>query len=219
MSLGGRAIERDGSIELRGEDRVGFSHVVSQCRLGEDLEVQVLREGRTKNVKVKVRTPASLVPRPQYEGKPTYLLFAGLMFIPLTTEYLKVWEWADVDVRYKHLYQHGVPTAERAQVVLLSHVLAHSANAGYHQVRGAIVERVNRLPIREMKDLVCALRTPVGKHHVIEIDHTADDSSLAYHSASGTHVVLRADDVERATRDVLATYGVSRDRSPDLDGV
>ena len=220
MSIDGSRVEQDGSIELRGEDRVGFSHAVSQHLMADKIALQILRNGRLKTVAVTLQGPSSLVPRPHHERQPTYLMFAGLMFIPLTSEYLAAWDWSEVDARYKHFYSHQLPSPKRKEVVLLSHVLAHKVNAGYHQIRGAVVQRVNGKPIREMKDLVRALKKPVGKHHVIEIDNNQEDgASLDYHSASGTHVILRASQIADATGEVLAAYGVTRDRSADLDEI
>jgi S1-C subfamily serine protease len=219
-SLGGKPVECDGSISLRGEDRVSFSHAVSQCRVGETLSIGVLRGGETLEVSATLSEPKSLVPGPVPERQPTYFLFAGLMFVPLTSEYLGTWDWKDVGARYQDLYTNGLPSKDRREVVVLSHVLAHEVNSGYHQVRGAVVQRVNGQTISEMRDLVRAFKTPLGGHHVIEIDnHTGDGAGLDYHHAFGTHVVLDAAKIEAATREVLGIYGVTKDRSADLDAV
>jgi hypothetical protein len=156
-----------------------------------------------------MKAPSSLVSLPKPERKPTYFVFAGLMFVPLTSEYLASWEWKDVDVRFQHLYRDGLQSADRREVVIVSHVLAHPANAGYHDIRGAIVERVNGQPIREIRDVVRAVRKPSGKLHVVQFDNAL--------YTFGSHVVLKASEVEQATREVLATYGVTRDRSEDLE--
>jgi S1-C subfamily serine protease len=219
-ALGESRVECDGSIALRGEDRVSFSHAVSQCRVGEALKVGVLRDGQPLEVSVTLGESRSLVQGPVPERQPTYFLFAGLMFVPLTSEYLGTWDWKDVGARYQDLYTNGLPTAERREVVVLSHVLAHEVSSGYHQVRGAVVQRVNGRVIGDMRELVQAFKAPLGGHHVIEIDnHAGDGAGLDYHHAFGTHVVLDAKAVEGATREVLATYGVTKDRSADLEGL
>jgi S1-C subfamily serine protease len=220
MRIGGKPVECDGSVLLRGEDRVAFSHMISQRRVGEEIEVDLLRAGQPVSLVVKLRAPSFLVERPMHDKKPRWFLFAGLVFVPLTSEYMSVWPWKDVNPRYKHLYRNELPSAERREVVLLAHVLAHEANAGYHQVRGAVVTRVNGNAISSIEDVVRAVKTPHGAHHVIEIDnHAGDGTGSDFHSAVGTHVVLRARDTEAVTREILATYGVTRDRSEDLDGV
>jgi S1-C subfamily serine protease len=220
MSVDGHKVENDGSVHLRGDDRVGFSHFVSQHRVGETVELELLREGTKVEATVTLKPPAPLVSPPHPERVPSYFLFAGLMFVPLTAEYVATWDWKDVDARFKHLMRNELPSAERKEIVLLSHVLAHAANAGYHQLRGAVVQKVNGVVIRELKDLVKATAHPKGGFHVIEIDnHAGDSASSDFHSAFGTHVVLRAADVEGANAEILKTYGVTRERSADLDGL
>ncbi|MBK7864933.1 MAG: trypsin-like peptidase domain-containing protein [Archangiaceae bacterium] len=211
LSVSGTRLEQDGTIILRGEDRVDFSHLVSQRRIGESLTCEILRGGKKLKVKLKMRGPSSLVPLPRPERQPTYFVFAGLMFVPLTAEYLASWEWKDVDVRFQHLYRDGLQTPQRREVVVVSHVLAHAANQGYHDIRGAIVERVNGKPIREMSDVVRAVKKPKGKLHVIEFDNAL--------YTFGSHVALKASEIARATREVLSTYGVTKDRSADLENL
>jgi S1-C subfamily serine protease len=209
LEVAGTRLEQDGTVVLRGEDRVDFSHLVSQRRIGEALHCEVLRKGKRVKVRLTMRPPSSLVPLPRPERAPTYFVFAGLMFVPLTAEYLASWEWKDVDVRFQHLYRDGLQTKDRREVVIVSHVLAHAANQGYHDIRGAIVERVNGRLIREMSDVVRAVKRPVGKLHVVEFDNAL--------YTFGSHVALKAAEVAKATREVLATYGVTQDRSADLE--
>lgn len=211
LSVAGVPLEQDGTIVLRGEDRVDFSHLVSQKRVGEKLAVELLRKGVKLKVKVTMKPPSALVPLPKPERVPSYFVFAGLMFVPLTAEYLASWDWKDVDVRFQHLYRDGLQSQKRRQVVIVSHVLAHSANQGYHDIRGAIVASVNGKPVRELSDVVRAVKRPKGKLHVIEFDQAL--------YTFGSTVALKASDVVQATREVLATYGVTKDRSADLEGV
>src|SRR5581483_7814538 len=150
------------SISLRGEDRVSFSHAVSQQHIGDTFPVSVLREGRVVELTATLGEPRSLIPGPLPERQPTYFLFAGLMFVPLTSEYLSTWDWKDVGARYQDLYTNGLPSPDRSEVVVLSHVLAHEVTGGYHQVRGAVVQRVNGKSIADMRGLVQAFKTPVG---------------------------------------------------------
>ena len=87
-----------------------------------------------------------------------------------------------------------------------------------HQVT-AVVERINGVEITEMRDVVRALQTPVGKFHVIETDDHGPRSESRrsdYHSAHGTRIVIDASRAERATAEILAQHGIPSDRSPDL---
>lgn len=211
LAVGGTRLEQDGTIVLRGEDRVDFSHLVSQKRVGEKLGLELLRKGERVKLQVVMKGPTPLVPLPRPDRQPTYFVFGGLMFVPLTAEYLASWEWKDVDVRFQHLYRDGRQSPKRREVVIVSHVLAHPVNQGYHDIRGGIVDKVNGKHIREMADVVRALRKSVGGLHVIEFDQSL--------YTFGSTVALKAADVERATKEILATYGVTKDRSADLEKI
>ena len=96
-------------------------------------------------------------------------------------------------------------------------MLAHDANVGYHRLGNAVVERVNGVPVGHIADVLAAVARPLGRHHVIELDHHAGRGpSSDFHSFFGTRLVIDAAAAEAATADVLARYGIPSDRSKDL---
>jgi hypothetical protein len=101
--------------------------------------------------------------------------------------------------------------------VLVNQVLPHAINVGYHQLHGAVVERINGVEIRAMTDLARAFAAPAGRFHVIELDyHGTRGESSDYHSSYGTRLVIDAELAAKATTEVLAQHGIANDRSPDL---
>jgi hypothetical protein len=98
-------------------------------------------------------------------------------------------------------------------------VLAHETNLGYHQVQGAVVERVNGVDITEIRDVLRALEQPQNGFHVIETDfHGSRRASFSsdFHNAYGTRIVLDAEAVAAAHKAILEQHGVPHDRSADL---
>jgi S1-C subfamily serine protease len=218
--IGGEAVENDGSISLRGEDRVHFSHVLSHYQVGDRMEIEVLRSGRRQTTSVTLRQPVALVARPQNDLRPTYFVFAGLVITPLTYNYMREYgEWKDIDHRFKYYYTDGLPDPQRKEVVLIGQVLAHDINVGYHKLHNAVIERVNGKTITELRDVLAALRAPVGKFHVFHLDHHTARSTSDYSADAGTRIVIEAEKVEAATREVLERYGIDKDRSADLEGL
>lgn len=213
----GTNVGADGSIALREHDRVNFTHLISQRHVGERVEVEFLRKRRVRTRKVRLAPLSTLVPRPRYGVRPSYVVFAGLVFTPLSYNYMKVWDWKDVEPRFRYLYVDGLPTPARREVVLLSQVLAHDINVGYHRLLNAVVDRINGVAITQMRDVVRALARPSGKFHVIELDNHAGERSSDYHAAFGTRLVFRASLAEAATREILERYDISAARSADLD--
>jgi S1-C subfamily serine protease len=218
--VAGIVVACDGSILLRGEhDRVSFEHLVSERQVGDTLEVTVMRRGEEHTLKLTLAPYCSLVPPPRPDRRPTYLIFAGLLFTVLSYEYIHEWDWAEKHHRYRYQAFDGFPSERRKQIVLIPQILVHDVNLGYHQMRESIVERINGVEITEMRDVVRALEHPQGKFHVIETDDHGPRSESRrsdYHSAHGTRIVLDASRAKQATQEILAQHGIPSDRSADL---
>jgi len=216
-AIDGTAVASDGSIPLRTHDRVHFSYLISRHQIGGKVMVDILRRGEPLSLALRLRKLAALVPPPQPERRPTYFIFAGLVFLPLTYDYMTTWKWENVTPRFKHYYYSRLPSERHEQIVLVNQVLAHDINVGYHQIHGAVVERINGVDIVAMRDVPRALAAPAGKHHVIELDyHGMRGESSDYHSSYGTRIVIDAAHAARATAEILAQNGIASDRSPDL---
>jgi hypothetical protein len=88
--------------------------------------------------------------------------------------------------------------------VLLSQVLAHPVNAGYHGARNVLVEEVDGRPVRGL----ASLRDLVGR---------ADGGRfIELRNRFGGYLVLDRAAARAAHAEVLRTYRVPRDRSEDL---
>jgi S1-C subfamily serine protease len=216
-AIDGTPIACDGSVPLRTHDRVHFSYLVSRHQVGGKVAVEILRHGAAHQLTIALRKLATLVPPPQPDRRPTYFIFAGLVFLPLTYDYMATWKWENVTPRFKHYYYSRLPSERHEQIVLVNQVLAHDINVGYHQVHGAVVERINGIDIVAMRDVPRALAAPVGKFHVIELDyHGMRGESSDYHSSYGTRIVIDAARAAHATAEILAQNGITSDRSADL---
>ena len=216
-AIDGTPIACDGSVPLRTNDRVHFSYLVSNHQIGGQIAVDILRNGEPHHLAFPLRKLVALVPPPQPDRRPSYFIFAGLVFLPLTYDYMATWKWDNVAPRFKHYYYSRLPSERHEQIVLVNQVLAHDINVGYHQVHGAVVERINGVPIVSMRDVPRALAAPSGKFHVIELDyHGMRGDSSDYHASYGTRIVLDAAQAARATAEILAQNGIANDRSPDL---
>ncbi|HEY1816021.1 MAG TPA: trypsin-like peptidase domain-containing protein [Kofleriaceae bacterium] len=218
MSIDGTMVASDGTIALREHDRVQFQHLISQRQVGENVVLDVLRHGEAITVEVELAPYVSLVPPPRPDRQPTYFIFAGLLFTPLSHEYISEWEWAREHHRYGTYKHETFPSERRRQIVVIHQVLAHEINLGYHLMREMVVERVNGIDISDIRDVIRALASPQGKFHVIETDYHGprSESQSDYHASYGTRIVLDAEKAERAMAEILDRHGIPNDRSRDL---
>lgn len=214
--VAGIPIARDGSFLLREGTRVNFSHLISMRQVGESLKFGILRAGKPLSLDIPLKRPTRLVPGPQYDLSPSYFVFAGLVFTPLTYNYLAQWNWNDVDPRFKYFYANGLPSESRKQVVLVSQVLAQDVNAGYHKLSHVLVEEINGIPITQMRDVPKAFEKPAGRYHVIGKDHPDSAGAVDYYAAAGVRIILDAEAAQAANARILKRYAIPADRSQDM---
>ena len=206
--IDGVKIGQDGTIPFRDDERIDFSDLISRRQVGETLVASVVRGGKEKIVKIPMKPSADLVPGPSYDAKPSYFIVGGLVFMPLSDELIGA---RGAGFRVRSLSADGMPTPERTEVVVLSHVLAHDFNRGYHNWSMAPVTKVNGRLIGKLTDLVEAFKTPVGGRHEIEFEHYS-----GYGENKGSRIVLDAETAAKVLPAILARYGVRADRSDDL---
>jgi S1-C subfamily serine protease len=170
MNVDGVAVANDRTVPLRAHARVDYVDIIGRHQIGDVVAVEVLRQGKPLCLRVPLKRLSSLVPGPRYDESPEYRIFAGLVFVPLTTNYMNAWDANRIPARFRYLQEFGVPSPEQHQVVLVSQILAHENNVGYHDVRSAVVSRVNGRRISGMSDLAAALAAPQKGYQIIELD-------------------------------------------------
>ena len=207
LAVAGTPIERDGTIELRKNERVNFTWLLSSRQMGEKVDMDILRDGAIKRVTVTLVPCRFLVPLMQYDRKPTYIVFAGFVFMPLNYNYLSRWSWNDMDPDFRILFSDGMVTPERRQAVIINQVLLHDINIGYQDIARQVIGKVNGKPVGDMAELAAALAAPVGDYHTIEIVDAFGKSRM---------IVLDAKKMAEANADIMKRFSIPADRSEDL---
>jgi S1-C subfamily serine protease len=204
--IAGSRVASDGSVPFRKGERIHFSHLVSQCHVGDALEVEYWRHGAMHQCSIALKSPLYLVPEDTYDVKPTYFLYGGLLFVPLSREYFKTWGsewWTRAPACLISIYEGEIRTAARSQVVVLQKVMADRVNQGYHDHESLVVSRVQGRPIRHLKDLI----------RVIE---SGDSEFVRFDLRDGSTVVLDRNQVKKRGDGILRRFGIPHDRSEDL---
>ena len=206
MSIDGGAIANNGTVQYMGRHRTRYDVVLGHRYIGDQIKLDIKRNGRTKTVEVELTRWLPLVPRSRYDLPPQYFVYGGLVFQTLTRDYLTTWDkwWNKAPKEFLNYYYLGVRTAEQHEVVILTQILADEINVGYAHLYNEAVATLNGKKPLDMVDFV---QTLSNAHGVVEIVTT-----------SGGMIVLDADDVRKATARILARYHIPRDRTPGLPG-
>ncbi len=204
-AIDGHPIDNEGDINLVKNQRIDYSYLITFYQMGQSVSLDIFREGKAQSLMVPLKPLPRLVSYRSDDTHPTYYLYAGFVFVPLTTSYFQ--SKAAYKPSFKKLMQQGLPSPQRQEVVLISHVLPHDINVGYDKQFNLIVDKVNGMPITRMKDLITALGKPAGRYQVIEIDE---------HAWFGSKIVFEAAKAKKATAEIMAELQIPEDRSKDL---
>ncbi|EXC25314.1 Protease Do-like 10 [Morus notabilis] len=156
LAFDGVPIANDGTVCFRNRERITFDHLVSMKKPKETAVVRVLRDGEEHEFFITLRPLQPLVPAHQFDRLPSYYIFAGLVFVPLTQPYLHEYgeDWYNTAPR--SLCQRALrelPKKPGEQLVILSQVLMDDVNAGYERLAELQVKKVNGLEIENLKHL------------------------------------------------------------------
>jgi len=174
LAVDGHDIDTNGRVLFMGE-RVDFKVYYDLRQPGETVRFTILRAGKTFDVPVKLVGQGDHYTQARiYPDRPQYLVYGGLVFAPLTRNYLETWgddwyEYAPVQLRYLHRLWEFVPdfAAATTPVALVTR-LPHSVNAYIDIPSGAIARSVNGTPVRSLAHMRKLLSEATGPYVVVE---------------------------------------------------
>jgi hypothetical protein len=143
----------------------------------------------------------------RYDVQPTYFVYGGLVFCPLTLNYLLTWgdDWSE-NAPYDLLsyFVDGELALEGEEVVVIIKVLASNLNNGYDGLINDRIVEVNGMPIRNLQDLIRIVETETENPFVVF--KTDDNQTIA----------LERSKAEATQAEILTTYRIAEDRSANL---
>ena len=195
-------IAEDGTVELEG-NTVEFAELLERKQWGETANFRVLRKGTIQDIPVPLTNPKDpYIFRNIYDEHPEYCMVGGLVFSPLSREYLRtlgrnlsgvnqqqllyVTQYAKVDGLHE----------DRSAFVVLIRRLPHPVNSYAEPFVNGLVSEVNGMRIRDLDDMLLALANPQEGYHVIRFAGMDDI------------LVLDAEQVRAARPGILARYAV-----------
>ena len=184
LDIDGYPVANDGSIMLDGHT-VEFVELLERKQWGAAITCRIWRQGAEQQLTITLANPPDpFCFRQLYDSQPEYLMIQGLVFAPLTRNYLaEINANGGAKVQALHYYQQfakrdGLYT-NRTQFVTLIARLPHPVNT-YHQpfVNGVVTE-VNQRPIGSLRDLQAALEQPTNGFQVIRFEDSDTPLVLA----------------------------------------
>jgi hypothetical protein len=112
--------------------RTWYSILLQSRHVGDEVSLLVRRKSAgysLQSVKFKLMPLSMLVPTPTYDVPPSYFLYCGLLFQPLSKDYLTTWSnWRkNAPKEYVHFYECGVRAISSVSCVSCACVVRGSA--------------------------------------------------------------------------------------------
>ncbi len=210
LSIDGTNVADDGTVEFRPQERTSISYVLQQHQLGETATIEFLREGAVQEGELKLNRPMEsdwLIPATQYDRLPTYYIYGGFVFCPLSVNLLQAWgpNWYNTAPNeLTSRLSFNFLTDETNEIVLLLRVLPSDINQGYHTTANWVIDRVNGKPIRDLKDLIRI------------VEQESEGPFVSFENRFGYRLILDKKKAIETGPEILSTYRIPADRSPDL---
>ena len=202
-------IERDGKVSLRDGLRVESSHLEYLKQVGGELKLKIQRNGKLEKASIKLAPRKPRITHKQFDITPSYFVFAGLVFQPLSQGYLSTHHQAFYPLipYLPHYtlegYKKAVPDlvkTNRKQIIVLSRVLPDALNQGYKNMEGSVIYSVNGTPIKDLKHLTNLIENANGEYLKIRTDF-------------GNHIIINLAKARERNQKILDNYQVHNDRS------
>jgi hypothetical protein len=210
LSIGDYAVGNDGTIEFRTNERTQLTYVIQQKQIGEKVQMEILREGKKISLDLNLSRSLKkdqLVPMEEYETLPSYYIYGGLIFCPLSKNLLDIWgpQWYQSAPKELicPLLNNNIPEKEDQQVVVLLKTLAANVNEGYQDVNSWVVDKVNGEKIWNLSDLVKKVENSL-------------DPYIIFEDKWDQQIVIDREKAENTHQEILETYRIPFDRSEDL---
>jgi hypothetical protein len=165
LSIDGHPIASDGFTVLDGS-RVEMAEVVERKFKGDDVKLHIIRDHKEMDVTVKLDASwPYLMQANTYDVSPRYILYGGLLFQPLSRNFLEAYDIDDLQVRYFYdFFLQDDLYKDHPEIIILSAILPDPINTYFGDYRNGIVDEINGEKVRTLDDLANGLRIPANQY-------------------------------------------------------
>ncbi len=198
-------VASDGRILIDGE-WVDLSEAVERKLEGDTAQVSGLRHGTPFERTVVLHPfPPKRIYAVEYEARPAYAVFGGLVFQPLSRNLLAAHQLEQLEIRkvLEDFLREDLHV-ELPEPVVMTQVLADAVNAEFSGESGLLLSKINGEPVRRMQDLARLLFDPLEAG-------TLPEFIVIECLGASRPFVLESREIHETQRRVRETYGLAQD--------
>lgn len=202
LAMDGNPVFNNGLIRVDG-DLVDMNEVVERRFAGDKIKLTFLRDGEKMEQEIELKRFVPYIKLgEQYNQRPRYVMYAGLVFQPMDENLIAAHQIQDAGVSY--IFENYLSEkiyVERPEVIILTSILPDEVNTFLTPFRHSIVDEINGVKIKTLADVKTAL-SEKGEDEDFVVIRLLDE---------GRPLVLRRDLAEIAHPRIMQTYNVRDD--------
>jgi len=154
LAIDGKNIANNGTINTK-YGRILFSYIFDTKQIRDIVTLDILRNKKHITIHHKVEKIDYLI-NYEFAQQPRYIIYGGLVFTPITSNYLNTLRTLESNYIKKKLYAYIKNDEFSEAVTITSTIFPHSVNRGYNSW-GAVLKSVNGIKIKSFQHLVSVL--------------------------------------------------------------
>lgn len=154
LSIDGQEIANNGTISTK-YGRISFTHIYNTKQIGDSVKLNILRDKKLITIIHKIKKTHSLIEY-EFAKSPRYIIYGGLVFSPITENYLATISKQESNYINKKLYSKKKSDDYHEAITMLPTVFPNEVNKGYSNW-ASVLESINGIKIKSFNHLVNVL--------------------------------------------------------------
>lgn len=206
-AIDGYPIANDGTVNWE-ELRLQFTLIPDQLQKGAPLKLDIIRDKKPMKIDLTLNHFNPLDSKAKiYDQRPTYYVYAGLVFVPLNRETIETYsdKWVNkapqeliYDMYYRHLYEDDFFNAPQVMIIRR---LDHEVNVEESLYTYKLIDTINGKRVRTLEEVVDAIESNTDQQHILRFQYGNRLMALDRVAADKAH------------KEILTQYAIPKDRN------
>jgi len=202
-AIDGHNIENDGTVAFRKHEYTDYNYYVDAHQMGDRIDFDIIRDRKPMKVSGILKNVADdmfLVKTTRYDVMPTYYIYGGYVFSPLTRNLIR-------STNRNRLRMSCLASKwqeeDKDEVVILLKVLASDISRGDNNFGMWAIDTINGKPFKNFKEFY-------------EIMENMKEKFIVLEDKDGVKVIIDKEEALGKQDELLKKYNIEYDRSEDL---
>ena len=197
LSIDGKEIANNGTIATQ-YGRISFSYIYTTKQIGDTIILDILRDKKHIKVSHTVSKSSKLIDY-EFSKSPRYIIYGGLVFAPITRNYLYVMNKLEAEAIKKKLYSKKKTKDYEEAITMIPTVFPHNVNRGYTNW-ASVLKSVNGTKVKSFK-------------HLVETLDSIEDKYTRFEFFESATIILDTQKARESFKNIQYTYRLNSDRT------